>query len=132
MFRSGDKVAVTSNREGSTEIYGPRIVSYCEPRYVGGKDLVKIFCNGKDESGGWIEYDAETGRDGGYPGYTLLAWTPEVEARVRLYEKQSKIASLAGRMRETQWHRRLTDEQADAIIAVLEPIRDDDSGERNS
>lgn len=123
-FKPGQQVAVKSNR--GKEIYGPRTIHASPPDYEGAREKVRIFCNGKDTSAGWITYDAETGRGGGIPGATLQHWTPEVEAQVRHYEKQSDVANLISDARETQWCRNLTEEECDQLVAILRPVRERD------
>lgn len=119
MFKAGDVVAIKENR--GSYICGPRTLAACEPQYEGQRK-VRIFSDDRKRS--WIEFDAETGRDNGYPGSTILHWTPEVETQNELYWLQNDVAGLTGERRETQWHHTLTREECQQLIAILKPVRE--------
>lgn len=117
-FKAGDIVAVRHNRD--PYIYGPRTLDECPPRYEGERPKVRIFTS--KERNSWVTYDAESGRDSGSPGHTIVHWTPEVEAEVELYWLRDKVLGLV--KQDLRWHRELSKEQCEELVALLEPIRE--------
>jgi hypothetical protein len=119
-FKVGDEVAL----EGPTGRLSCKkiLVSYPGVENSEGKENRVYWLPGPGL--GWLELSAETGYYlGSQPQQFIIPWTPEVEERYRVQQLQDQAVQLTAKARETQWHTKLTVEEAQALIQILERVR---------
>lgn len=120
-FRDGDIVTVEDHNGLLTDKrtvtrYGDKWPN-CHP-----DDADRLCLDGSWRGG---HFDPETGWNvGSRPGIYIRRWTPKIERRYRLQRKQSEVAKLVSKIRETQWHRKLNEGEADKLIELLTPVRE--------